>query len=395
MQNSSQMPEVATQELPPEAYTSEEWLAQENKNLFSRSWAFAGTEAKVANAGDYITATAGHFNLVVIRGSDRELRAFHNICRHRGTELLDRGCGNTGKTIVCPYHSWTFGLDGALRGVPEQKSCFPDIDKKENGLHPASVAVFKGLVFVNPEPDQKLSDWLSGLEDVVWPHDITSPELISYDEPVTYEMQCNWKVFFENAIDGYHLAYLHKNTLGGPTQDKNIWDPYGDNQVWYSIENENLRSRVPNFVSTRYDRWEAPKIPHAAQEGYGGVYMLFPTTLIVASPWSFSISVMEPISAGVTRLHVYVWAGKSWISSRGSVEDIPGYDKATGLIKSSHWQVHPLETEDFQTEDIYVVEKMQRALKSPRYAVGKLAAGPGAESPLTFFQRSVVRHMES
>ncbi|WP_282151958.1 aromatic ring-hydroxylating oxygenase subunit alpha [Ruegeria atlantica] len=395
MQQPNQMPEVATQELPPEAYTSDEWLAQENKKLFSRSWVFAGVESKVANAGDYMTAKAGHFTLVVIRGNDGELRAFHNICRHRGTELLDHGCGNAGKTVVCPYHSWTFGLDGALRGIPDQQACFPDINKKENGLHRASVAVFKGIVFVNPEPDQDLSEWLSGLEDVVWPHDITSPELISYGEPVTYEMQCNWKVFFENAIDGYHLAYLHKNTLGGPTQDKNIWDPYGDNQVWYSTENETVRSRVPNFVSTRMDKWNAKKIPHAEKEGYGGVYMLFPTTLIVASPWSFSISVMEPVSAGVTRLHAYVWAAKSWMSSRGSVKDIPGYDKVSGMIKSSHWKVHPLETQDFQTEDVYVVEKMQRAMMSPKYTVGKMASGPGAESPLTYFQRSVLRHMEA
>lgn len=387
------MADEAKQILPPEAYTSEEWFAQEQKQLFSRSWGFAGTETELQNPGDYKTVKVGNFTLFVIRGSDGTLRAFHNICRHRGTELVDQGCGNTGKTIVCPYHRWTFGLDGALRGVPDQKACFPDIEKKMLGLHPASVGVYAGLVFANPEPEQDLDAWIGSIKDVPWPHDLTSKEIYDYGETVTYEMQCNWKVFFENAIDGYHLAYLHEHTLGGPTQDKNIWDAHGDHQVWYSTENENVRTRTPNFVSDRYDKWRAKKIPHAADMGYGGVYMLFPTTLIVANPWSFSVSWMEPVSAGVTLLHARAWAAKSWISSRGSVKDIPGYDPETGVVKSSHWTKHPLETGDFQTEDVYVVEKMQRALHSPKYGISALAQGAGGEAPLTYFQNVVKRFM--
>lgn len=394
MPDQDKMPEEAFQILKPEAYTSEEWFARENRDLFSRTWGFAGIASDLANPGDYITAKVGNFTLLAIRGNDGELRAFHNVCRHRGTELVDRGCGNTGKTIVCPYHRWTFGLDGALRGVPDQRSCFPNLNKKANGLHRASVGVFKGLVFVNPEPDKDVSDWLGGVKDVVWPHDITSTEVEDYGETVTYEMQCNWKVFFENAIDGYHLAYLHEHTLGGPTQDKNIWDAYGDNQVWYSTENGMARSRTPNFVTRNMDKWRSKKIPHAEKEGYGGVYMLFPITLTVANPWSFSISVMEPVSAEVTLLHARVWAAKSWMSMRGSVKDMPGYDKQSGMIKSSHWTIHPLETNDFQTEDIYVVEKMQRSLHSPKYSIADLANGAGAESPLTYFQNCVDRYME-
>ena len=162
-----------------------------------------------------MTANVGKYSMFVIHGSDGELRAFHNICRHRGTELVDEGCGNTGKTIVCPYHRWTFGLDGRLRGVPDQKACFPDIEKQALGLHPASVGVFAGLVFVNPEPDQNIEDWIGSVKNVPWPHDLSSPELQDFGETVTYEMKCNWKVFFENAIDGYHLAYLHETRWAG------------------------------------------------------------------------------------------------------------------------------------------------------------------------------------
>lgn len=383
------MPEHATQILPPEAYTSPEWLAREMKELFAKTWGFAGVVSDVPNPGDYKTVKVGTFTLVVIRGSDGELRAFHNICRHRGTELIDPGCGNTGKTIVCPYHRWTFGLDGALRGVPDQRALFPDFDKKANGLHKASVGVFKDIIFVCPEPDMNIEDWLASVPDVVWPHDINSPELVPYDQVVTYEMKCNWKVFFENAIDGYHLVYLHEHTLGGPRPEANIWDAHGDHQVWYSTENNEHRSRIPAFLNEQLEKYGAKKISHASEGGYGGVYMLFPTTIVTSTPYSFTISWMEPIDANTTYLHARSWMAKSRFKYRGSIKDLPGYDKVSGLIKSSHWKKPPLETGDFQTEDIYVVEKMQRALQSPKYSVGQLSQGPGAEAPLTYFQQSV------
>ncbi|SLN25954.1 Anthranilate 1,2-dioxygenase large subunit [Falsiruegeria litorea R37] len=383
------MPEHATQILPREAYTSQEWFDREMKELFAKTWGFAGLAKDVANPGDYMTAQVGTFTLFVIRGSDGELRAFHNICRHRGTELVDRGCGNKGKTIVCPYHRWTFGLDGALRGVPDQKALFPDFDKKENGLHPASVGEFKGLVFVSPEPDLSFDAYLSTIPEVVWPHDLNNPELVQAQEKIVYEMECNWKVFFENAIDGYHLLYLHEHTLGGPHPEKNVWEPHGDHQVWYSTEQENIKSRIPQYVAQQLQKMRLKPLVHAGEHGYGGVYAMFPTTLVVTSPYSFSLSIMHPTGPNTTRLEVLSWMPKARLKAMGGLKHVPGYDKTTGTIKSSHWKVHPLETGDFQTEDVYVAEKMQRSLQSPKYSVGQLASGPGAESPLTYFQQCV------
>ena len=387
------MPDQAIQILPPGAYTSQDWFDREMKELFGKTWGFAGVVGDVPNPGDYTTATVGTFTLLVIRGSDGELRAFHNICRHRGTELVDRGCGNTGKTIVCPYHRWTFGLDGALRGVPDQRELFPDFDKKANGLHRASIGEFKGLIFVSPEPGLDFSDWLSTIPDVVWPHDLNNPELVRAQDVIVYEMECNWKVFVENGIDGYHLAYLHEHTLGGPRPEKNIWEVHGDHQVWYSTEHENIKSRIPQYVAEQLEKMKLKPLIHVGKNGYGGVYEMFPTTLIVTSPYSFSISVMYPVAPGKTRLEVHSWMPKARLKAMGGLKYVPGYDKTTGTVKSSHWKKHPLETGDFQTEDVYVVEKMQRALMSPKYSVGQLANGAGAESPLTYFQQRVRNYM--
>ncbi len=385
------LPQIPTQKLPRQAYICNEWLERERAALFANTWLFAGTVTDFAEPGDYRTVRAGHFPLFVVRNREGELQAFHNICRHRGTELLE-GCGNAGKTIVCPYHSWTFGLDGALRGIPRHELCFPGIDKANLSLRPASIGIFRNLVFVHPSehPAECFEDWLADLPDHAWPHDITSSSLREFDVEIVYEMKCNWKVFYENAIDGYHLAYLHKDTLGGPFPEKNIWEAKGRHLVWYSTERDGHKNRVPKFVQDQYEKYGSAKIAGAEKTGYGGVYILFPTTLIVSDPYSFSISTLEPVDVGTTLLRVRAWSPKVFFAGDVKLEDIPGYDKESGRIKSSHWKVHPLETGDFQTEDVWACEKMQRSLGSPAHEVGALAHGPGGEAALPFFQENVL-----
>ncbi len=386
-----ELPAVPRQVLPREAYVDDAWFERERHELFANTWSFAGVTYDWKEPGDFKTVQAGPYPLVVLRNKEGELQAFHNLCRHRGTELLE-GCGNTGRSIVCPYHTWTYELDGTFRGMPKEKICFPDIDKTKLNLKPAALGVFKGLVFVHPsaEPDESFETWLADLPGVAWPHDITSSELKEGSADVVYEMKCNWKVFFENAIDGYHLAYLHKNTLGGPVADKNLWETHGRHLVWYSTEQDGSKNRLPKLVDDHLAASGAKKVKGAEEPGYGGVYMLFPDIAITTSPYSFSLSKLEPIDANTTLLTLRAWSVRSWLSSEDKIKDIPGYDPESGRIKSSHWKVHPLETEDFQTEDVWVCEKMQRSLHSPAHQVSTLARGAGGEAPLTFFQQSVL-----
>lgn len=390
------MPDQPAQCLPREAYISDEWLEQEKKKLFSNTWTFAGVLMDFKESGDYRTVQAGSHSIIVIKDGDGELRGFHNICRHRGTELLE-GCGNSGKTIMCPYHNWVYNLDGRLRGLPAQRECFPDLDKKSISLFGAAIGIYANLVFVHPdaEPQENFSSWTDKLETVPWPHDLVSSDLEENPDDVVYEIKCNWKVFFENAIDGYHLAYLHKDTLGGPTHDKNIWETFGRHMVWWSTEREGVKHRIPQFVENAAKGSGLNVVKGADKPGYGGVYMIFPTTILTPNPWGFSISTMQPLDANTTLLRVRNWAPKGWLSYKYRAKDIPGYDKESGMIKSSNWTKHPLETGDFQTEDIWVCEKMQRALQSPRHEVGMLAKGSGGEAALEFFQRCVLEYVNS
>ena len=390
------MPTQPVQQLPREAYTCEDWFNKERHELFGRTWSYICTAAELPGPGNYLTINVGNHPLIVLRDDAGTLKAFHNLCRHRGTELLE-GSGKLESTrIICPYHRWTYNLDGSLRAVPMKKKCFPDLDLKERHLFEASVGEFKGMVFAHPAPGEDLSTWLGPLEPAVWPHEIDG---MTPGANVTYELNCNWKVFFENAIDGYHLAYLHDQTLGGPKADFNVWDIHGRHLVWYSTET-GKKTCMPEAVAEEPDSLGSKPIGGAESGEYGGVYMLFPNTIVTAAPTEFSISRLDPVSPGVTLLRARQWVSKShgwkWFSGgEANVEDFPGYDPDTGYLKLDRLQQHPLETGDFHWEDVWVCEKIQRSLSSPLYKVDALAQGSGAEAPLELFQRNVLDFVSS
>ena len=373
--------------LNPKAYTCPEWFEAEQK-FFSRSWHLACMEFDLPDPGDFLTVNIASHPLFVFRDKGGELRAFHNLCRHRGTELVE-GRGKLGSTIVCPYHRWTYGQDGRLRGLPNQAECFPDLDKAQLGLRPAAIGCFKEMVFVSPDPDVDFEAWIAPLSSLAWPHEISGANLTASD-PFVYDIKCNWKVFVENALDGYHLAYLHENTLGGPLPGANVWDVHGDHMVWYSTERDMIKNRIPKFVEDQAKSSGTKTIPGATEPGYGGVYAIFPLTLVTPSPWSLTISTIRPQSAGHTVMEARTWVPNSWLGYKETPSDAPGYDKESGRISSDKWTTAPLETGDFQTEDIWVCEKMQRSLLSPQYSVGPLARGSGAETPVIHFQKTLL-----
>ena len=269
------------------------------------------------------------------------------------------------------------------------------MDKSAIRLQGAAVGIFRDLVFFHPEaePEEDFQTWMDNLASVPWPHDLAPENLKESSDEQTYELNCNWKVFAENALDGYHLAYLHKETLGGPTHDKNIWEAFGRHMVWWSIERDGVKHRIPKFVEDATKRWPPTAVHDDTALGYGGVYRLFPTTLLTPNPWGFSISIMEPTGPDTMLLRVRNWAPKGMMSYSYRAKDVPGFDKETGTVKSSHWKVHPLETSDFQTEDVWVCEKMQRALHSPNHRVAHLAHGSGGEAAIAFFQQCVLGYL--
>ena len=195
--------------LPAWAYRSADFFQAERRTIFSQGWILVGHVSRLREPGDYVTMYVAGEPIAVVRGSDGELRGFSNVCRHRAARVLD-GTGNCGKAIRCPYHGWTYGLDGSLLAVPE-KTGFPGFDRDENGLWPLRCGVASGFVFVSlaadPEP---LQDYLGPFDEWLAPY---RPErLVSYQTSQTV-LPINWKNSIDNFLEGYHIPVGHPGLL--------------------------------------------------------------------------------------------------------------------------------------------------------------------------------------
>ncbi len=378
--------EAPRQLLPKETYFDQAWFERERRTLFAHAWTYACTEAELAEPGDFVCLRFMDHPMFVVRDGAGGLRAFHNICRHRGCEVLE-GNGNTGTMVMCPYHRWTYELDGSLRGVPNEAECFDDLHKPDLSLRKAAVGSYRGMVYVNPDPApaEDFETWIADMDDFGWPHRFDD-ESLEYVGEITYEMHCNWKVFYENAIDGYHLGYLHDKTLGKLYPDRNVWKPAGRNVVWYSTERDGEGHSNSILSAEISDGYGAPRLPGHERALYPGVVMLFPLTILSPSPWGFYVSLLEPLGPELTNMRTLSWAPAG---SAGRFD----FSETTSPIRLSELEEHPLETGNFQLEDMWIVEKIQRTLQSPKFEIGPLANGDGAESPLMHFQQSVLDYV--
>lgn len=195
---------------PASWYVSPEIFAWERERVFRRSWQAVGRAGQVASPGDYFTGAIAGDPFVVVRGDDGTLRAFHNVCRHHAAEV----CAGAGRLseLSCPYHGWTYRLDGTLTRAPRlgRNEIF---DRARFSLKPASVATWGPLVFVhlgeNPPPlAAELGELLARLDGSGTPS-------LKFAARREYELACNWKVYVDNYLDGgYHVSVLHKALAG-------------------------------------------------------------------------------------------------------------------------------------------------------------------------------------
>lgn len=146
--------------LPARYYTDQVFFNYEQERIWGNTWQWVGRENEIPQAGDYLTVNLGGESVFIVRGHDGRLRAMHNVCTHRGAKLL-HGQGNCKQTIVCPYHAWSFGLDGQLEKIPDE-ALFTELDKKALALVPAQVDTWGGFIFVNPNNHaEALVDYLA------------------------------------------------------------------------------------------------------------------------------------------------------------------------------------------------------------------------------------------
>jgi choline monooxygenase len=180
----------------------------ENERVFAHAWQVAGRVDQVREKGQFFTAELGDEPIVVARGEDGVLRAFYNVCRHHAAAVVteEQGCA---KQFRCPYHGWTYGNDGALKGMVEFDGVC-DFDRAKNGLVPVAVDTWENFVFVNLDGEGgSLTEFLSSVLELVAPLRLT--DKLKFFERRVYTLNCNWKVYVDNYLDGgYHVPHAHK-----------------------------------------------------------------------------------------------------------------------------------------------------------------------------------------
>ncbi|MEJ6691318.1 MAG: Rieske 2Fe-2S domain-containing protein [Paracoccaceae bacterium] len=276
--------------MPPGVYTSDTFHDAELENVFKRSWFCVGRASALANTGDYVTCELAGQPIIVLRNKDSILRAYSNVCRHRMSTLL-HGRGNA-RTIVCPYHAWTYNLDGSLRGAPAMNGnkafC------KDNYSLPNIICEdWLGWVFITLNPDaQPVAEELSEVADLVAGYDMTNYTETFFEEHL---WDTNWKVLAENFMESYHLPVCHAGTIGGLSKLDEMICPPGRKAFNYHtiLKEESLRIAMAHPNNDRL---------HGDQRKTTFLLAIYPSLLITLTPGYFWYLSLHPKGPGQVQI---------------------------------------------------------------------------------------------
>ena len=198
--------------LPQRYFISPEVFAQELEKIFSRQWILAGHQSQIARPGDYFVSEVSGESLIVVRDKRGEIHGFYNVCRHRGSRLIENRNGQLSAAIQCPYHAWTYAFDGRLIGAPHMDDV-PGFNKTDYALHPVNVGLWEGFIFVNLADAStqrggyiSLNEWFVPLTGKFsrWNLPALRPA-----KRIEYDVRANWKLIFQNYSECYHCPGVH------------------------------------------------------------------------------------------------------------------------------------------------------------------------------------------
>lgn len=336
--------------LPAGAYTDEAVLAWERRVLLGGGWVCVGRSTDVAEPRSRRAVPLDTSAVLLVRGEDGVLRGFHNTCRHRAHELLPCGATASGRFIACPYHGWTFDLDGSLHKVPAEHR--DGLDTGEYGLVPVAVAEWQGFVFVNADGSAlPMATYFAGLDERLAPYGID--RLVVAAEHV-YELEANWKLAIENYHECYHCPSIHPQLCRVSPPDSG--EMYRSDGMWIG-GNMELGDGVETMsVSGASPVGPMPGVTGAARREV--LYLhLVPTMLLSPHPDYVLTHVLEPLTAGRTRIRCQ-WLFPPEVVARD------GFDPAYAV---QFWDIT-------NKQDWTACESVQRGVRSAGYRPGPLSA---------------------
>ena len=326
--------------IPASWYTDKHLYDLEQQTVFSNSWQLGARMDQLLAPGQYVTSEIGNEPIVIVRGNDQQIRGFFNVCRHHAAAVMTEPTG-TAPHLRCPYHGWTYSLEGALKGAPD----FSDVcnfDKTANSLLPVQTASWENWVFVRIGSDEAqiaLPEFLSAeLIDQVRPLELAK---LHWLERRHYIFDCNWKVFVDNYLDGgYHVPYLHKGL-------DSVLD-YSN----YTIEN-----------GTRHCLQSSPLVSEGAEAATGAVrrgeralyYWIYPNFMI-----NWYAGVMD------TNLVLPLGIDKTEVIFDFYFPDVSAAARERNLASIEVGQ-------RIQDEDVSICKSVQRGLNSRAYEAGRLS----------------------
>lgn len=365
--------------LPNAVYTDPEWLRAERDQLFAPGWAALGFASDVPKAGDVRPIQWLGWPVLLLRDRQGQIRVFHNVCSHRGRQIVDAPCHVSGG-LRCPYHSWHYGLDGQLKGTPHigganQHRC-DDFDKASHGLRQVDAQLWCDVVFINVSGDgPSFADFIAPVMhrwESFWGASV--PESLmpgGADSRLTLEVESNWKLAVENYCESYHLPFVHPalNKYSRLEDHYIVLDEDGESFSGQGTRVYNL-ARSAGISLPTLKQWPEERRREAEYVA------LYPNLLLGIQADHVFVVLLEPVSEQLTREHLRLFYTDDAATA-------PEYGAARAE------QLNAWET--VFNEDVAMVEGMQRGRASPAYIGG--AFSPVQDIATHHFHRWVARRL--
>ena len=364
--HTTRLPIASGKTLPGRYFTSAAVFAEEMERIFTRQWICVGPADRIRKAGEYFVEQLGADSIIVLRDKTGAVRAYHNVCRHRGTRICEASAGKFGETIQCPYHAWTYGLDGRLIATPSADQ-LKGFDKGDYPLFPVPIAVWEGFVFVNfgadPAPFDKTHESLIGRFSRFRIPELTVARRIDYD------VAANWKLIVENYQECYHCAPIHPTLtkLSPPTSgEMDLYEgPVLGGYMLLAPDNDTMSMSGFSCGMT-----VSPDLPtDDLRRIY--YYSIFPNVLLSMHHDYVMLHTLFPVSVDRTRITC------EWLFHPESLDE-SRFNPDDGI---AFWDMT-------NREDWHICEQSQRGVSSPAYRPGPYSA---RENLSAAFDKEVLR----
>ncbi len=310
--------------LPGAYYTSPVMHEIETERIFGRSWMCIGRLDSVGRPGQVFTADVAGESILVVRDRSGDLHGFINVCRHRGTRLCLAQCSEVGATIRCPYHGWTYGLDGKLLAAPNLRE-MPDLQKEQFGLHEVAVTTWAGYLWtcldaaVTPLSSQ-IAPQIEARLGSTQVLDAYGLEALAVARTIVYDVKANWKALVENFTECYHCPSIHPELTAAVPEFSTGYGSISGGQ-WHGAA---LAEEMEGFSSSgKAMRAPLPGLNGGAERLFYGV-ILWPNVFLILVPDHVAFFRLEPLSSEQTRVTC------DWLFESSAVRD-PSFDPADAV----------------------------------------------------------------